>query len=120
MIALAADVLSWALLLGGSGFLLIGGIGVLRMPDFYTRLHPAGITDTMGAGLVLIGLMLQGGLSLVTAKLLLIFLFIFFTSPTSSHAIARAALAAGLRPLQARDLEGHGAAGDKAADPSRS
>lgn len=61
MMGAVADVLSWILLLSGSAFALIGGIGVLRMPDVFTRLHAAGITDTMGAGLILAGLMFQGG-----------------------------------------------------------
>ena len=75
MIDFVLDVLSWVCLLGGAIFLLIGAIGVLRFPDFYTRLHAVSICDTLGAGLVLVGLMLQGGLSLVTVKLLLIFYF---------------------------------------------
>jgi len=102
--ALAADIVSWALLGLGSFFLLVGGIGVLRMPDFYTRMHPAGLTDTLGAGLILIGLMFQGGLTLVTAKLGLILVLYLFTSPTSGHATASAALAAGLKPQLAFDL----------------
>ena len=86
------DLLTFVLLVLGTAFILIGGVGVLRMPDFYTRLHAAGITDTMGAGLVLLGLMFQGGWSLVTVKLMLILLFLEFTSPTSTHALAKAAL----------------------------
>lgn len=86
------DVLTWACLLGGGIFLLVGAIGVLRFPDFYTRLHAVSVCDTMGAGLVLVGLMLQGGLSLVTVKLLLIFYFMIFTGPTAVHALAEAAL----------------------------
>jgi multicomponent Na+:H+ antiporter subunit G len=86
------DVLTWVCLLGGAFFLLVGAIGVLRFPDFYTRLHAVSVCDTMGAGLVLVGLMLQGGLSLVTVKLLLIFYFMLFTGPTAVHALAEAAL----------------------------
>jgi multicomponent Na+:H+ antiporter subunit G len=86
------DVLSWISLLAGSAFAVIGGVGMLRLPDFYTRLHAAGITDTMGAGLIIFGLMLQGGLTLVTVKLAMILLFLLITSPTSGHALARSAL----------------------------
>ncbi len=86
------DLLTFVLLTLGTVFILIGGVGVLRMPDVYTRLHAAGITDTMGAGLILVGLMFQGGWSLVTVKLMLILLFLEFTSPTSTHALAKAAL----------------------------
>ena len=96
---LVADIVSWVLLGAGSVFIVIGGIGLLRMPDFFTRLHPAGITDTMGAGLILLGLMVQAGFSLVSLKLLLIMAFLFITSPTTTHTTARAALAAGLKPL---------------------
>ncbi len=94
-----ADVLSWILLLSGSAFALIGGIGVLRMPDVFTRLHAAGITDTMGAGLILTGLMFQGGLSLMTVKLILILGFLWFSSPVSTYALARATLASGQEPF---------------------
>jgi multicomponent Na+:H+ antiporter subunit G len=93
------DVLSWFSLLGGATFLLIGAIGVLRFPDFYTRLHAVSVCDTLGAGLVLVGLMLQGGLSLVTVKLLLIFYFMMFTGPTAVHALAEAALQERLQPV---------------------
>ncbi len=77
---------------------MIGGIGILRLPDVFTRMHAAGITDTMGAGLILAGLMAQAGLTLVTVKLVLIVLFLVVTSPTSTHALAKAALTGGLEP----------------------
>ena len=93
------DILSWIFLLGGAIFLLIGAIGVLRFPDFYTRLHAVSVCDTMGAGLVLVGLMLQGGLSLVTVKLLLMFYFLIFTGPTAVHALAVTALQRKLKPV---------------------
>jgi len=86
-----------AILMGaGSVFILIGALGLVRLPDFYTRMHAAGVTDTLGAELLLLGMMLQAGLSLVTLKLVLISLFIFFTSPTSTHAVANAARVMGL------------------------
>ncbi|MCP5420990.1 MAG: monovalent cation/H(+) antiporter subunit G [Gammaproteobacteria bacterium] len=90
---LALDLLSWLALLGGLFFLAVGGIGLLRLPDFYTRLHAAGITDTLGAGLILLGLCFQGGWTQITIKLILILVFLWFTSPTATHALARAALA---------------------------
>ncbi len=98
-----AEALSWLLLLGGSAFLLIGGIGVLRMPDFYTRLHAAGLTDTLAAGLILAGLAVQGGASLVSVKLVLIFALLLFTSPTATHALAQAAMDDGVRPVLAEE-----------------
>lgn len=94
-----ADVLSWALLTGGSFFCVTGAIGLLRLPDFYARLHGAGMIDTLGAGLILTGLMLQAGLSLVTVKLLFVLFFILITSPTATHAIAHAAHVQGLEPV---------------------
>ena len=93
------DILSWIILLAGAVFLLIGAIGVLRFPDFYTRLHAVSVCDTMGAGLVLVGLMLQGGLSLVTVKLVLMFYFMMFIGPTAVHALAEAALQGNLDPV---------------------
>ncbi len=91
-------VFSWILIIGGAFFVIAGGIGLLRMPDFFTRLHPAGMTDTMGAGLLLTGLMLQSGISFVTVKLVLILVFLLITSPTSSYALAHAALLSGEKP----------------------
>ena len=95
---LALDILSWISIVGGSVLCLIGGWGMIRLSDMYTRMHGASIIDTLGIGLILIGLMLQAGLTLITAKLLLILVFIFFTSPTATHALARAALNGGLKP----------------------
>ena len=92
------DILSWLLLSAGGVFVLIGGIGALRMPNLYTRMHAASVTDTMGAVLVLAGVMLQAGLTLATVKLAAILLFLLITSPTASYALASAALIAGIRP----------------------
>lgn len=86
------DVASWAFIVGGVVFCLIGGYGLMTLKDFYARLHAASLIDTLGVGLVFVGLMLQAGFTLATAKLLLILLFIFFTSPTSTHALTRAAI----------------------------
>jgi multicomponent Na+:H+ antiporter subunit G len=94
-----ADTLSWVLLTLGGVSVLIGGIGALRMPDLYTRMHAASVTDSLGAILVLVGIMLQAGWSLATIKLIAILLFLLLTSPTSSNALASAALLAGTRPF---------------------
>jgi multicomponent Na+:H+ antiporter subunit G len=93
------DLLSWALLAAGGFFCVVGGVGILRMPDFYTRAHAASVSETLGAGLILLGLLLQAGWTLVAAKLAVIGLLIFFTSPAATHAVARAALGRGLQPL---------------------
>ncbi|MFC1660417.1 monovalent cation/H(+) antiporter subunit G [Gemmatimonadota bacterium] len=107
---LLADVLSWVFLLGGSFFAVVGGIGVIRMPDVFTRMHASGVTDTMGAGLILAGLMFQGGLTLVTVKLALILGFLWFSSPVSTYALARATLASGQEPFWAEEMEVPGTA----------
>ncbi len=98
MADLMLDILSGILLLTGGLFGMLGGLGLLRFPDFYTRLHAAGVTDTLCALLIVGGLTLQSGLSLLTVKLLLILLFLLFTAPTASHALARAALIDGVEP----------------------
>ncbi|MEO3429915.1 monovalent cation/H(+) antiporter subunit G [Pelagibius sp. CAU 1746] len=96
--AMAVDVISWMLLTAGGFFVLVGGIGALRMPDLYTRMHAASVTDSLGAMLVLSGLVLQAGFSLDAVKLAAILIFMLFTSPTSANALASAALLAGINP----------------------
>jgi multicomponent Na+:H+ antiporter subunit G len=115
VIELALDILSWFFLLAGSAFVLIGAFGMWRLPDFYSRLHPAGLTDTMGAGLVLLGLLLQADDFTVGVKLAIIAVFLLVTSPTTGHATARAALASGLRIWQAPGKP-HGANAEREDD----
>jgi len=98
--SLVLDIASWALLLGGGAFCLVGALGVLRMPDFYTRVHAASVTDNVGSFAVLAGLALQGGLTLTTVKLLIIAALIFFTSPAATHALVKAALERGVAGLE--------------------
>jgi multicomponent Na+:H+ antiporter subunit G len=95
---LAVDLLSWILLVGGGVFSIIGGIGLLRMPDVFTRMHAASLVDTLGAGMILLGLLLQAGFTLIGVKLLFLGLFIFFASPAATHALVKAALARGVQP----------------------
>lgn len=84
-------ILGWILLLLGSGFCLIGAFGLMRLPDFFSRVHAASIVDSLGAILILLGLMTQTQDILVIIKLLLILLFMMLTGPTAVHALARAA-----------------------------
>ena len=98
MITLFLEILSWGLLIIGSMMLIIGGIGMVRLPDVFSRMHGAGIIATMGACTILLGLTFQAGLSIVTLKLVLIIVFIVVTSPTATLALARAALHGGARP----------------------
>ncbi len=91
-----ADALGGLLLGLGGVLLLIGGVGINRLPHFYSRLHAAGVVDTLAAALMLAGMAPALGLTLGTAKLALILVFLLFTSPTACHALARAAHGAGL------------------------
>jgi multicomponent Na+:H+ antiporter subunit G len=91
-----------ALCLAGAILCVIGTIGVMRFPDFYTRMHAASITDTSGASVILIGMALMAPDWLVVVKLVVVFMLVFLTSPTASHAVASAAHTAGLQPLIGR------------------
>ena len=96
---LVLDIVSWLFLALGSAFLVTGGLGILRFPDLYARMHAAGVIDTLGCALLLVGLAIQAGLTLVTLKLFLILVFVQFTSPTATYALANAAYRSGLAPL---------------------
>jgi multicomponent Na+:H+ antiporter subunit G len=98
-----SELLSAALLALGCFFAVTGGLGMLRMPDFYTRMHPAGKSDTAAQMLIFAGLIIQAGLSLVSVKLLLIMLFMFITAPTATHAVAKAAYLSKLKPWRLRE-----------------
>lgn len=93
------SVVSWALLLVGSFFAVVGGIGIVRLPEFFSRMHGGGITDTLGAALIILGLCFATGEWLVVTKLLIILFFLFLTSPSSCHALARSALSQGVDPV---------------------
>ncbi len=99
MTVLVLEGLSWVLILAGVFFMVVGSIGLLRMPDVYTRLHAAGMTDSIGAGLILLGLALQAGFTLISVRLLLIWAFLLLTNPVGSYALARAARAGRVRPF---------------------
>ena len=95
------DAISWFCLVAGGLFCVVGAVGMLRMPDFYTRLHAASVIETLGGGLIMLGLLLQAGVTLVAVKLLIVSLLVFFASPTATHALAKAAMERGVRPLLA-------------------
>jgi len=97
-VELLLDLVSWLSLLGGGFFCVAGGIGVLRLPDFFSRLHASGVIDTLGAGLILFGLLLQAESLDVALRLVLIFAFLLFTVPTATHALAKSALHGGYQP----------------------
>ena len=105
-------ILVWIFLLSGAFFAIVGGIGIVRLPEFFSRLHGGGITDTLGAGLIMVGLLIHGMGGIITQpetelmshvlttfKLLMILFFLTVTSPTSCHALAKSALTQGLKPV---------------------
>ena len=96
--SIVADIVTAICLLSGAAFIVIGGIGLVRLPDFFTRLHAAGVGETLGAWLVLLGLLVQTGWSLVSVKLVMIFLLLVITAPTATHALAKSALHGGVKP----------------------
>ncbi len=107
MIDGALDWLSWACLLGGSFSILVSSLAVLRLPDYFSRIHGAGITDTLGAGLILLGLAFQAGFSLVSVKLFLVLVFMMLTGPVTVHALAKTAYRLGLKPVLAEEDDHH-------------
>lgn len=113
-IDLLRDIASGIVFAIGGTFLLIGAFGLIRLPDVWSRLHAAGIVDTVGAELILVGMMIQAGFTQVTLKLVLIGLFLFVTSPTATHAVANAAFTAGIRPVRLRRNESGEVVGDAA------
>jgi multicomponent Na+:H+ antiporter subunit G len=93
------DVFSWAALLGGSFFYVVGAIGLNRMPDIFTRMHAVSVSETLGAGLMIFGMLLQAGFTLVAVKLIIIMVVMMWTGAVAAHALARAALHDGEMPL---------------------
>lgn len=108
----AIHALSAVLIVAGSFFVVVGAIGLVRMPDVFTRMHATSVTETAGAGLLLIGLMLQAGFTLLTLKLLFVVLIFFLTAPVATHALAQAALQAGVEPILTEDRRDTAAAAD--------
>jgi len=98
-----ADILGIIVLIGGAFFLLIGSIGLIRLPDFYSRNHATGKSDTLGVMLVIFGLILIEGFTLNSAKLSFILIFVFLTNPTGTNALINAALHCGLKPWFKQD-----------------
>jgi len=109
------DISSGLCLLLGSFLCLSGGVGIIRFPDYYTRIHAVGVTDTLAAGMILVGLMLQNPDMIVMIKLMMILLMTLFINPTASHAIAKAAMDSGLMPLLEKKETGKKEKGKKEA-----
>ncbi|UYZ39624.1 MAG: monovalent cation/H(+) antiporter subunit G [Candidatus Methanospirare jalkutatii] len=101
LIEAVVDVLTTAFLIFGAFFMVTGAIGLLRFPDFYTRLHATGKCDTLGEVAILFGCMIYSayhGMPFVVFKLLCIIIFFFIANPTGTHAIMKAAYKTGVKP----------------------
>jgi multicomponent Na+:H+ antiporter subunit G len=100
------DAASWALILAGSFFTVVGAFGLVRMPEVFTRMHAASVVDTVGVGFLILGMCLQAGFGLVSLKLLFLLALFFFTGPVVTHALAQACLHEGVEPRLAEDRRG--------------
>jgi multicomponent Na+:H+ antiporter subunit G len=105
---LIVDIASWALILVGSFFTIVGAFGLVRMPEVFTRMHAASVTDTLGVGFLIVGMSLQAGLGLVTLKLMFLLALFIFTAPVVTHALAQACLHEGIKPQLSEDRRGDG------------
>lgn len=85
-------------LLGGLFFLTVTCVGIIRLPDVYSRIHAVGKSETLGLMLVMVGLAIYHGFEINSAKLIMILLFVVFANPTATHVITRAAIRSGLQP----------------------
>jgi multicomponent Na+:H+ antiporter subunit G len=103
---LAVEIASWLLILLGSFFTIVGMFGLVRMPEIFTRMHAASVTDTLGVGFLILGMCLQAGFSLVTLKLLFLLALFFFIGPVVTHALAQACLHEGIKPMLTEDRRG--------------
>lgn len=104
-------VLAVVLMLGGAFFLTVSCIGLIRLPDFYSRNHAVGKSETLGAMLVILGLAVYNGLAVSSLKLLFILVFVAIANPTATHAILRAALRTGLEPWTRKRKQSGGSSG---------
>lgn len=116
---LLVELASWVLILLGSFFTVVGMLGLVRMPEVFTRMHAASVTDTLGVGLLLLGMGLQAGFSLVTLKLLFLAALFFFTAPVVTHALAQAILHENIEPMLAEDRRRGGKAQSNDSDGGR-
>ncbi len=104
--AILLDIVTFLCLVVGILSMLIGSYGLLKLPDMFARMHAAGMVDTLGLGLIMVGLIVQAGFSLISFKLFLIVVFVVYTGPAVTHALAQAALNAGMKPMLHNDSQG--------------
>lgn len=93
------EMISNIFLILGAFFALTGAFGLFRLPDFFTRIHAASVTDSIATIFIMIGLILRTEFDLVAVKLVFILIFVLLTSPTASHALAKSARHGGLVAL---------------------
>ena len=93
------NILSVILIVCGIFFMFVGSLGLIRLPDFYSRTHAVSKADTVGILSVIFGLMVYEGFTIYTLKLSFIFLFVALSNPIGTHALARAAYKQGIKPL---------------------
>lgn len=99
------NIVSWLLLVCGGLLCVSGAVGLLRFPDFFTRMHAASVTDTLATAMILLGLFIQAETWIIQVKLVMVLLFVLLTSPTAGHALVKAALHGGLKPLLPKQNE---------------
>jgi multicomponent Na+:H+ antiporter subunit G len=116
---LAVDIASWVLVLLGSFFTVVGAVGMVRMPEIFTRMHAASVIDTLGVGLLIAGLVLQAGFTLVTLKLIFVLGLFLITGPVITHALAQACLREGVEPMLTEDRRGRAQPGPAKPDDGR-
>jgi multicomponent Na+:H+ antiporter subunit G len=118
---IAIEIASWMFILLGSFFTVVGAIGLVRMPDVFTRMHAGSVIDTLGVGFLVLGMCLQAGPSLVTLKLLFLLALFFFSGPVVTHALAQACLHEGVLPQLTEDRRGlhHPSTPDEGGQPSK-
>jgi multicomponent Na+:H+ antiporter subunit G len=107
-VTLAVEIASWIFILLGSFFTVAGAVGLVRLPDVFTRMHAASVIDTLGVGFLILGMGLQAGLSLVTLKLVFLLVLFLFTGPVVAHALAQACLHENIKPRLTEDRRTRG------------
>ena len=100
------DILSGLCIAAGIVALITGSLGLIRLPDLFSRTHAVGMMDTAGVGFIILGLIIHEGFTLVSVKLALVGIFLFFTSPIATHEVAQVAYRAGLKPVLEEDRTG--------------
>ena len=103
---LVIDILSGLCIAAGIVALITGSLGVIRLPDVFSRTHAVGMMDTAGVGFIILGLIIHEGFTLVSVKLALVGIFLFFTSPIATHAVAQVAYRAGVKLVLEEDRTG--------------